>query len=102
MKRIFLLCYLLSVQTMAYAGRGELLYETHCHACHGPEMHQRSRKIATDWKSLLAQVGRWESNIGLNWSQDEINDVANYLNQKYYGYSEPGHQQGDPIQSKVR
>ncbi len=104
MKKTLLLCFLLAFQTMAYAGRGELLYETHCHACHGPEMHQRSHRIATDWGSLLAQVQRWESNTGLNWSQDEINDVANYLNERYYGYSEPGHhsEQNDPVRSRLQ
>ena len=101
MKSILLLFFLLAVQSMAYAERGELLYETHCQACHGPEMHQRSRRIATDWGTLLAQVRRWESNIDLNWSQEEINDVAHYLNERYYGFSEPGHhsEQIDHVQS---
>ncbi len=100
MRRILLLCFLLSMQTIARADRGELLYETHCHACHGPEMHQRSRRIATDWVTLQAQVRRWESNADLQWSQEEITDVAHYLNERYYGFSEPGHRQSDHAQSK--
>ncbi len=102
MVKILLLCFLLSYQTIAHADRGELLYETHCHACHGPKMHQRSHRIATDWRTLLLQVQRWESNIDLQWSQEEINDVAHYLNERYYGFSEPGQLQNDHVQSKLQ
>ncbi len=102
MKRMLLLSFLLSYQAAASAERGELLYQTHCHACHGPEMHQRNRKIATDWGTLLAQVRRWESNIDLQWSQEEITDVAHYLNQRYYGFPEPGHRQSDHALSPSR
>ena len=106
MTKILLLCLLLCAHGMTYAQqeRGELLYDTHCNACHGPEMHQRSQRIATDWASLLVQVRRWESNIGLNWSQEEITDVAHFLNERYYGFYEPGNhtqdEQIDHAQSK--
>lgn len=66
--------------------RGELLYATHCSACHTTEIHWRKQKLATGWKSLKAQVRRWQSNIGLTWSEEEITDVANYLNATYYGF----------------
>ena len=35
--------------------RGELLYSTHCIACHNAELHWRNRKLATDWKSLQSE-----------------------------------------------
>lgn len=38
--------------------RGELLYATHCNACHSAEVHWRKLKLATDWDSLVAQVRR--------------------------------------------
>ena len=69
--------------------RGELLYSTHCIACHSAEVHWRDKKLATDWESLRQQVRRWQANAGLGWSDEEINDVARYLNQRHYGFPMP-------------
>jgi mono/diheme cytochrome c family protein len=65
---------------------GELLYLTHCGACHSEQIHWRKQKLATDWPSLKAQVRRWQAVIGLNWSEEEISDVAHYLNAIHYGF----------------
>lgn len=65
---------------------GELLYATHCHACHTAEIHWRKQRLATDWNSLVVQVRRWQINSGLGWSDEEIADVARYLNAAYYGF----------------
>jgi len=66
------------------AARGELLYTTNCIACHTTQVHWRERRLVTDWASLTAQVSRWQGNAGLDWSADEILDVARYLNATYY------------------
>jgi mono/diheme cytochrome c family protein len=66
--------------------RGELLYATHCIACHSTSMHWRDRKLATDYASLLAQVARWEKNTGLGWSSEEILAVTGYLNITIYRF----------------
>src|SRR5574338_705145 len=34
------------------ATRGELLYSTHCIACHSAQVHWREKKLATDWATL--------------------------------------------------
>lgn len=69
--------------------RGKLLYGTHCKACHTAEIHWREQNLATDWNSLVAQVRRWQASIGLGWSDEEIADVASYLNALHYGFPEP-------------
>jgi mono/diheme cytochrome c family protein len=69
--------------------RGELLYNTHCVACHTNKMHWRDQRLATDWKSLNVQVRRWQNTIQLNWDDDDINNVASYLNLLYYQFQEP-------------
>lgn len=69
------------------ATRGELLYSAHCGTCHAAEIHWRAQTLATDWRSLKAQVRRWQGNIGLGWSEDEITDVTRYLNTAYYHFS---------------
>lgn len=66
--------------------RGELLYTTHCIACHSASLHWRERRLATDFAGLIAQVGRWEKNTGLGWSSEEILDVVQYLNTTIYRF----------------
>lgn len=66
--------------------RGELLYTTHCIACHNSQMHWRDQRLATDWASLRAQVRRWQGVANLGWSDDDIRDVARHLNERIYRY----------------
>ncbi|HEX5364948.1 MAG TPA: cytochrome c [Gallionella sp.] len=77
--------------TVSAESRGELLYTTHCIACHAADIHWREQKLATDWISLVAQVNRWQASTGLIWSNDEIEDVARYLNKLHYGFPAPPH-----------
>jgi mono/diheme cytochrome c family protein len=69
--------------------RGELLYATHCIGCHTTQVHWRQQKLARDWASLNAQVRRWAANTGLAWSDEEVVDVARYLNATQYRFSTP-------------
>lgn len=74
---------------MGDANRGELLYSTHCIACHSDKIHWREQKLVTDWKSLQSEVNRWQGISGLRWSNEDIADVARYLNAFYYRYPAP-------------
>ncbi|HSD96515.1 MAG TPA: hypothetical protein VLB06_05155 [Sulfuricaulis sp.] len=69
--------------------RGELLYTTHCLACHNTQVHWRDKKLVTDWKSLESEVRRWQKFSVLRWSDDDIMKVARYLNTLYYHYPTP-------------
>jgi mono/diheme cytochrome c family protein len=64
--------------------RGQLLYETHCIACHSTQMHWRDKRSATDWASLLAQVRQWQAREQLRWADTDIDAVATYLNETIY------------------
>ena len=64
--------------------RGQMLYGNHCIACHTTQMHWRDRKLVTDWPSLKVQVRRWQGTAQLNWSEEDIDDVARFLNDTYY------------------
>jgi mono/diheme cytochrome c family protein len=66
--------------------RGELLYTTHCVACHTTQVHWRDGRLVTDFAGLVAQVGRWQTNTGLGWSSEEIQDVVRYLNTTIYRF----------------
>ena len=64
--------------------RGQALYDTHCIACHNPQVHWRDGKLATDWASLKGLVRRWQAAAALAWSEADVVEVARYLNDSIY------------------
>ncbi len=76
-------------QTLSPQTRGQMLYETHCITCHGLQMHWRNNKQARDWGSLNEQVRRWQAAESLQWTQDDVEAVARYLNDSIYRYPLP-------------
>jgi len=74
-----------AAQAAADAQRGKLLYETRCSACHASSVHNREARKANSFDNLRAQVLRWSAESGGSWTAEEIDDVAQYLNQRYYG-----------------
>lgn len=76
-------------RTRTDALRGELLYSTHCIGCHSTQLHWRDRKAARNWASLKAEVERWQKTSGLGWREEDVSDVARYLNAVYYRFPEP-------------
>lgn len=77
------------VQSNATPSRGELLYATHCSGCHSTQLHWRAKKLATNWPRLKAEVDRWQQSAGLGWRDEEVTDVARYLNGRYYHFALP-------------
>jgi hypothetical protein len=73
----------------AQSERGELLYSTYCDGCHTEQVHWREKKLATNWTSLVAEVRRWQANARLQWSRDDVEAVARYLNALHYHYPPP-------------
>jgi mono/diheme cytochrome c family protein len=76
-------------QPIRDARRGELLYSTHCLACHNTQVHWREKKLATDWASLQAEVRRWALLSKLEWSAYDVEVVTGYLNDLHYRYPLP-------------
>jgi cytochrome c1 len=70
-------------------GRGELLYSTHCIACHSTQVHWRDKKLVTDWSRLLSEVRHWEGFSRLEWTEDDVAAVARHLNAMYYHFTVP-------------
>lgn len=89
---VFLLCVWGSAAASAQSGidkpRAELLYSTHCIACHNEKVYWRDKKIAKNWTGLKAQVRRWQGVVGQTWSDRDIAEVAHYLNVRHYHYPE--------------
>jgi mono/diheme cytochrome c family protein len=82
------------VVPMPDTSRGELLYATHCIACHTSQLHWRDARRANDWASLRALVRRWQAETGLSWSDGDIDDVARHLNARHYRFALPAPERG--------
>jgi len=68
------------------ASRGELLYSTHCEGCHNLDVHWRDKRVVTDWASLRLEVRRWQDVAGAGWGNEDIEEVARYLNALFYRF----------------
>lgn len=73
-------------QPLRQLSRGELLYSTHCIACHSTQVHWREKKLVTNWESLQSEVQRWHETLMLKWNKNDNKEVAQYLNTLYYHY----------------
>lgn len=68
----------------ADAARGRLLYESACSTCHTAQQHWREKRFVDSWRELVYQVDRWQAVAHRSWGEAEINDVAAYLNERFY------------------
>jgi mono/diheme cytochrome c family protein len=74
---------------MADPDRGRLLYQTACAACHTEQAHWREKSVVKSWDQLVFQVARWQKIAGQPWRTEETEDVAAYLNRRFYHLSCP-------------
>ena len=70
---------------------GQQLHQEHCIACHaqgfgqqGSEIYTRSDRRINSLAALHQQVNFCQNNLGLAWFEEEVESVAEYLNQQYY------------------
>ena len=70
--------------------RGRMLYENHCTRCHTSVLHVRDNRRAVSLKVLEGWVRRWSGEEKLGWSEEEIVEVVDYLNRRYYKLPLPG------------
>jgi mono/diheme cytochrome c family protein len=79
----------------ADASAGKTLVNQHCISCHaasfggdGSGIYTRELRKVKNAKALTAQVRNCNTMLGLKWFEDEELNVAKYLNQQYYQYTE--------------
>lgn len=73
---------------VAGAARGELLYENHCTVCHQSTVHIRANRKAKSITDIRGWAARWAGELKLNWTSDDIDDVAEFLAKRYYKCSD--------------
>ena len=77
------------VAVAADVDRGRALYESRCYECHSPAAHLRPSHVAGDFYEIRAWVRRWNENLALEWSDEDVADVTVFLNNAYYRYPCP-------------
>jgi mono/diheme cytochrome c family protein len=89
----FLCALLLAPAAHADAKRGANLHQQNCVACHarmtggdGSALYTRADRRVQSLPGLNKQVRRCKDNLGLTWFDEEVEDVANYLNATYYKF----------------
>ncbi|QMU61115.1 MAG: cytochrome c [Gammaproteobacteria bacterium] len=72
---------------------GSALHSENCIACHsamtggdGSVLYTRDDRNVISLGALNKQVDRCQSSLGLNWSNNKINSVQQYLNELFYQF----------------
>jgi mono/diheme cytochrome c family protein len=72
----------------AEPARGQALYENHCKFCHESWVHERDGRRIDSLAELRQRVAAWSTHSGLDWGDQEIDDVTDYLSQNFYRIKE--------------
>jgi len=64
--------------------RGYLLYQNFCYHCHISEIHHRVNSRTHSWGDLMHMVRTWQEEVGLGWSEEDVRDVAAWLDWRFY------------------
>jgi mono/diheme cytochrome c family protein len=72
--------------------RGKELHDNHCRMCHDSIAYKRDDRIAQNYAQIKAQVTRWQTNTGLRWSAEDIENVSAYVARTFYKLDVPSAQ----------
>lgn len=79
----------LLISSSAYAqvtDQGEQLHASKCQACHDSSVYTRANHFIQNRAALHAQVSRCSKQARADWTAQQIDDVVNYLDRKYYKF----------------
>lgn len=65
---------------------GQGLHDSNCISCHNDSVYQRKNRIIKTMAGLKTQIRRCETTLDLTWFDEELDSVADYLNNKYYQF----------------
>jgi hypothetical protein len=66
------------------------LYDIHDVLCYGVSIFENGEHVTKDWQSLRTAVEQWQDRRKLGWKSAEIDEVANYLNERFFRFPAPG------------
>jgi len=70
----------------ANAEHGKKLYGDRCHGCHDTKIHTRPNRIIHTFDDLVGRVKFCDNASAANFSESDIMDVVEYLNQDFYKF----------------
>lgn len=73
----------------ADAARGRALYDARCGSCHNESVHNDASRKARNFEAARARVADFSAQLKTGWGAAQIDDVAVYLNERYYGFPCP-------------
>jgi mono/diheme cytochrome c family protein len=92
---LLLIACCVGVHAQAAPSRGQLLYTTHCVECHSTQMHWRDGRQARDWETLRTWVRHWALESRLQWTEDDVDAVARYLDDSVYKFGRLAVERGE-------
>ena len=79
---------LISAAFAADPARGQHLVTAYCGDCHNATIYSGNQRKATDTLALREQILTGALALGLNWTNKEVEDVTEYLNNAYYHFNQ--------------
>lgn len=67
---------------------GRRLHDAHCLECHQTDVYTRSDRRVSSLPGLYKQVRFCEQQLELTWFDQEVESVAEYLNNTFYKFPE--------------
>jgi len=80
------LCLVPTITAASNIEHGKTLQQQHCMSCHDDGMYTRDDRRITTLEGLRNQVGRCELTLELQWFDDDVNAVTDYLNESFYRF----------------
>ena len=70
----------------ANAEHGKKLYTERCGGCHDTKVHTRPNRIVHTYEDLVNRIRFCDTAAKANFTEDDIHDVADYLNDNFYKF----------------
>jgi len=85
---LFFIFFIVSEQIIADPDLkiGKALLEEHCYGCHGEDVYVREKRIVTSYPKLINRVQFCSLQRNLTWFDDDVENVAAYLNTEFYHF----------------
>jgi len=87
--KLLITATLASASTLSMAAdsaHGKALQQKNCMSCHDDGVYTRKERKITSLTGLDKQVRRCELSLGLQWFDDDVEDVVSYLNESFYKF----------------
>ena len=96
--QLIVIGFALAISQISYAAgdakRGKALHDENCISCHanafggdGTSIYTREDHKIDTFGGLQKQVKRCKTALGVDWPQNDIDDVVTYLNESFYKFN---------------